>query len=121
MDDKSMQSWMTMELTLAPTPGTIFGMEKPAGRPRKQMTPSAYEEAFRRRVRNARALYTENPKEMARALGVREDTYYRYESRTMLPHHLMQRFCEITGVTLEWLVNGPKPGQPSHTGITLSE
>ncbi len=116
-----MQSWSTMELTLIPTPGTIFGMDKPLGRPRKAMTPTAYEDSFRRRVRSARALYTEEPKEMARALGVREDTYYRYETRTMLPHHLIPRFCELTGVTVEWLMNGPRPGQPSHTGITVQE
>jgi DNA-binding XRE family transcriptional regulator len=121
MDDKSMQSWTTMELTLAPVPGTIFGMDKPIGRPRKPMAPTAYEEAFRRRVRAARALYTEEPKEMARALGVREDTYYRYETRTMLPHHLIERFCQITGVTVDYLIKGPQPGQPSHTGITARE
>lgn len=110
-----------MELTLAPSAGTIWGMDKPFGRPKKPTTPSAYEEAFRRRVRSARALFTEEPKEMARALGVREDTYYRYETRTLLPHYLVPRFCELTGVTIEWLMNGPKPGQPSHTGITLRE
>jgi DNA-binding XRE family transcriptional regulator len=116
-----MQSWTTMELTLAPTPGTIFGMDKPTGRPRKPMPPSAYEESFRRRVRAARALYTEEPKEMARALGVREDTYYRYETRTMLPHYLIERFCQITGVTVDYLIKGPQPGQPSHTGISVRE
>lgn len=91
------------------------------GRPQKPMTPSAYEEAFRRRVRAARALYTDEPKEMARALGVREDTYYRYETRTMLPHYLIQRFCDITGVTVDYLIKGPQPGQPSHTGIIAPE
>jgi len=120
MDDKSMQSWSTMELTLATTPGTIFGMDKPIGRPKK-LTPTAYEESFRRRVRAARALYTDEPKVMARALGIREDTYYRYETRTMLPHYLMPRFCELTGVTADYLINGPRPGHPSHTGISVQE
>ena len=110
-----------MELTLVPGAGTIFGMDKPIGRPRKNLTPSAYEDAFRRRVRTARALRTEEPKEMARLLGVREDTYYRYETRTMLPHYLMQRFCELTGVTVDWLVKGPQPGQPSPTGVIARE
>ena len=120
MDDKSMQSWSTMELTLVPAAGTIFGMDKPAGRPRKPMTPTAYEEAFRRRVRTARALRTEEPKEMARLLGVREDTYYRYETRTML-HYMIERFCQLTGVTVDWLIKGPQPGQPSHTGVVVQE
>ena len=109
-----------MELTLVPSPGTIFGMDKPAGRPRK-LTPTAYEDAFRRRVRAARALYTDEPKTMARALGVREDTYYRYETRTMLPHYLIPRFCELTGITVDYLINGPRPGHPSHTGIPIQE
>lgn len=110
-----------MELTLVPATGTIFGMDKPIGRPPKPMTPTAYEEAFRRRVRTARALRTEEPKEMARLLGVREDTYYRYETRTMLPHYLLPRFCELTGVTVDWLINGPRPGQPAHTGVIVQE
>lgn len=121
MDDKSMQSWSSMELTLVPVAGTIFGMDKPTGRPRKPLTPTAYEEAFRRRVRNARALRTDEPKEMARLLGVREDTYYRYETRTMLPHYMIERFCQLTGVTVDWLIKGPQPGQPSHTGVIVQE
>lgn len=51
---------------------------------------------------------------MAVALGVERDTYYRYEKRLMLPHHLMPKFCEITGVTLEWLINGPSAASSSH-------
>jgi hypothetical protein len=44
---------------------------------------------------------------MAKLLGVERDTYYRYEKRTMLPHHLIPQFCAVTGVPIEWLINGP--------------
>jgi len=110
-----------MELTLVSPPGTMPSMVDKNGRPKKTLTPTAYEDAFRRRVRAARGLYTDEPKEMARRLGVREDTYYRYETRTMLPHYLIEKFCEITGVTVDYLIKGPQPGQPSHTGIVAPE
>jgi len=44
---------------------------------------------------------------MADALGIPAGTYTRYETRTMMPHHLIPRFCQITGVTTDWLFYGP--------------
>lgn len=99
-----MQTWIDSQLTPVPERRTIVQV----GRPKDTVSPATYNTQFINRVRAARALYTNEPKEMARALGVREDTYYRYEKRTMLPHHLMPRFCEITGVTIDWLINGPR-------------
>lgn len=99
-----MQTWIDSQLTAGTAPRTMSSV----GRPKDTVSPATYNTQFINRVRAARALYTNEPKEMARALGVREDTYYRYEKRTMLPHHLMPRFCEITGVTLDWLINGPR-------------
>lgn len=107
MDDKSMQLWTNAQLTAGETPRTMVGV----GRPKETTSPAAYRASFFKRVRAARALFTENPPEMAKALGVPRDTYYRYEERTMLPHHLIPRFCEITGVTVDWLINGPSGAQ----------
>lgn len=104
MDDKSMQQWIDSQLTAGGLPRRIVGV----GRPKDSASPGTYNTQFIKRVRAARELFTAEPKEMARALGVREDTYYRYEKRTMLPHHLMQPFCELTGVSIDWLVNGPR-------------
>jgi len=105
MDDKSMQQWIDSQLTAGGLPRRMVSV----GRPKDTVSPSTYNSQFIKRVRAARELYTAEPKEMARALGVREDTYYRYEKRTMLPHHLIQPFCELTGVSVDWLINGPKP------------
>jgi hypothetical protein len=107
MDDKSMQAWINEQLTSGGPPRTIVVV----GRPKETTSPTTYRAQFFKRVRAARALYTENPPEMAKALGVPRDTYYRYEERTMLPHHLIPKFCEITGVTVDWLMRGPAAAQ----------
>lgn len=105
MDYKSMQPWITEQLTPALEARRIAYVS--VGRPKEPIGPAAYRTAFIKRVRAARALYTDNPPEMAKALGVERDTYYRYEKRLMMPHHLIPRFCEITGVTVQWLIEGP--------------
>lgn len=104
MDDKSMQPLTNLQLTLPVPPGRIGRM---VGRPDKPTSPAAYRAAFFKRVKTARELYTEDYKVMAHALGIQEGTYYRYETRTMLPHHLIPRFCQLTGVNADWLFNGP--------------
>jgi hypothetical protein len=103
MDDKSMQPWTNLQLTL-PEPGRTIRV---VGRPKEKLSPAAYREAFYRRIRTAREFYTEEPGIMAEALGVPPGTYTRYETRTMMPHHLIPRFCQLTGVTTDWLFFGP--------------
>jgi hypothetical protein len=105
MDYKSMQQWTTEQLTPAGEARRIAHVS--VGRPKEPVGPAAYRTAFIKRVRAARALYTDSPPEMAAALGVERDTYYRYEKRLMMPHHLIPKFCEITGVTVTWLMEGP--------------
>lgn len=61
----------------------------------------------------ARALKFKSGREMAIALGWGEDqqaTYSKYETRTPLPHYLIQQFCKIVGVEVEWLMTGDGPG-----------
>jgi hypothetical protein len=112
MDDKSMQPWTSLQLTLPEPPRTI----RVVGRPSESSSPAAYRAAFFKRVRTARELYTDSPQDMAKALGVPYGTYVRYETRTMLPHHLVPRFCQITGVSAEWLFYGPSAARalPAH-------
>lgn len=47
--------------------------------------------------------------QMAKALDIPADRYRKYESRTPLPHELLERFALIVGVTVEYLVTGNKP------------
>jgi hypothetical protein len=103
MDDKSMQEWTSLQLTLPELPRTI----RVVGRPNESSSPAAYRAAFFKRVRTAREFYSDSPQEMAKALGIPYGTYVRYETRTMLPHHLIPRFCQITGVSADWLFHGP--------------
>lgn len=103
MDDKSMQEWTNLQLTRPDAHRTIVGV----GRPTKPTSPAAYRAQFFERVRTARKMFTDHPPTMAEALGVDKGTYYRYETRLMLPHHLIPRFCEITGVPMDWLMKGP--------------
>ncbi len=103
MDDKSMQGWTNLQLTAPEARRTIAVV----GRPTKPTSPATYRAQFFERVRTARKLYTDHPPTMAHALGVDKGTYYRYETRLMLPHHLIPLFCEITGVPMDWLMKGP--------------
>ncbi len=50
MDDKSMQPWTTLQLTLPEPPRTI----RVVGRPPDKLTPATYRAAFYKRVRTAR-------------------------------------------------------------------
>ncbi len=116
MDDKSMQPWTSLQLTLPEPPRTI----RVVGRPAEKTTPASYRAAFYKRIKTARELYSDDYREMARALGIAEGTYYRYETRTMLPHHLIPRFCQITGVSADWLFHGPTAARAlsSHRSAT---
>ena len=39
----------------------------------------------------------ETHRDMAQALGIKPDTYAKYETRSCLPHHLMPKFVSLTG------------------------
>lgn len=47
--------------------------------------------------------------DMAKALRVSAETYRKYESRTPLPHELIEPFSLVVGCTVEYLVTGNKP------------
>jgi hypothetical protein len=94
-----MQAWITGQLTPSVSAFTLEGVSKP-------YTPTTYRNAFVQRVRAARTLAEKNPLEMAQLLGVPKDTYHRYETRTLLPHHLLETFCKLTGQDLTWLITG---------------
>lgn len=98
-----MQAWINSQSTSDVVPPTILCM-------RKVTTPAQYRAKFVERVRAARALAGKSPAEMAELLGVNKDTYHRYETRTLLPHHLMTLFCQMTGTEVDWLVRGFRRG-----------
>jgi DNA-binding XRE family transcriptional regulator len=107
-----MQAWITGQLTREGTPYTLSSVAKP-------YTPTTYRNAFVQRVRAARNLAEKTPLEMAQLLDVPKDTYHRYETRTLLPHHLLEIFCKLTGQDLTWLITG-KHHRPEPAGDSVS-
>lgn len=100
------------QMVLKSKPDVSCDCEQNSGQTVQMGTDSStdYLAGFLGRVRAARELRFQNTTEAGQALGMKQDTYKQYETRTPLPHALMQRFCLVTGVTLHWLITGEGPG-----------
>ena len=81
-------------------PATIKGQFSPRSISVKKQV---YEKGFVHRVRIARESAGYSREEMAKILGVKVDTYARYEARTMMPHHLLPIFVEKTEISFSYL------------------
>jgi transcriptional regulator with XRE-family HTH domain len=66
-------------------------------------TGAEFERAFCARVRAARQACGMTQVDLARALGISRRAYQKYQTRTPLPHHLLEEFAAITGVDIEHL------------------
>ena len=77
-------------------------------------TETEYKQSFIARVAQARIARNMKQWQIAEAMGIAQDKYKQYESRSLLPHHMIGRFCIICRVEPEWLVTGrgAKPLQP---------
>jgi hypothetical protein len=84
---------------------------------RKASTPSQWRKDFISRVKAARIVSGRKPVEVAAELGVNLDTYNRWETRALLPHHLVMTFCRITGADPVMLLTG----SPFDLGKLLSQ
>jgi len=76
-------------------------------------TEAQYKQAFTRRVAEARVALGWKQWQMAEALGMPQDKYKQYEGRSLLPHHLVRRFCLIARVDMEWLMTGQGKMKPA--------
>lgn len=72
--------------------------------PRRISNPSDYREALCARVALAREQSGLSTDYVARASGVSRDPYAPWESRALLPHHLVVPFCALVGVDPVWLL-----------------
>ncbi|BAQ16952.1 helix-turn-helix domain-containing protein [Methyloceanibacter caenitepidi] len=83
------------------------------------MTPTEYRWAYAERVKQARKESGYTQDQMARLLRLTQPTYSKYESGrgedapSLLPQHLIQDFCLICRVNIEWLVTGEGPMKAS--------
>lgn len=66
--------------------------------------------AFIGRVRSARKARYPTQKPMLLLLGIDQDLYKQYETRTPLPLRFIPKFCAATGVEMEWLLTGEGVG-----------
>jgi hypothetical protein len=71
---------------------------------------SAYKAGFLGRVKAARELRYSTQEEIAEVLGMPQPKYSKYETRSLMPHQLLPRFCKACGVTMEWLIAGKGAG-----------
>jgi transcriptional regulator with XRE-family HTH domain len=72
---------------------------------RKSAT-AAYKKAFIQRTKQAREASKLTQAETANLLGIPQDHYKQYETRSMLPRQLIPPFCAIMRVTELWLLAG---------------
>lgn len=73
---------------------------------RELITPTEFDEMFVYRTKVLRALTGMDMKSMARALGIPYERYKKYETRSPLPHDLIERFALITRVPAEYVLTG---------------
>ena len=86
------------------------------------MPASDFKEKFTARVAYARnkAGYTQATMAEALGLGATDDPsaqgrYHKYEGRSLMPHHLILKFCTLCDVTIGWLFDGPAVARPVET------
>lgn len=80
-----------------------------------------YKQEFMDRIRQARIARNLKQWQMGEALGMPQDKYKQYEGRSLLPHHLIGRFCIVTRVDPVWLLTGHGEKAIKPTRLAASE
>lgn len=70
--------------------------------------PSVFKAAVFVRIQEARKKSGLTQDDVAEMLGMRQSKYAKYETRSLMPHALLAKFCEITGITLKDLLRDPR-------------
>jgi transcriptional regulator with XRE-family HTH domain len=70
------------------------------------ITPEEFDALYIARVKALRQLRGMTAGQMSTLLGVPAERYRKYETRTPMPHALMEHFALITGVSVEFLLTG---------------
>lgn len=73
---------------------------------RELMTPTEFEEMFIARTKALRMHTGMTAQEMATALGIPFERYKKYETRTPLPHALVERFALVVRVPIDFVMTG---------------
>jgi transcriptional regulator with XRE-family HTH domain len=104
----------------------IAALARLAWVPTEFSSPGEFKRAFIARVRRARRTTGWNQREMAEALDIPLKNYEAYESRTLLPHHLIWQFARIARVPLDYLYTGRLPPElaradPERAAVLLEQ
>lgn len=78
----------------------------PSMSPRALITPAEFDQMFIARTKALREHKGLSAAAMAELLGIPAERYRKYETRSALPHDLIERFALITGVTVEFVLTG---------------
>lgn len=76
------------------------------------MDKAAFNAGLRDRTKQAREAARLTQEEIAKALGISQGTYKQYETRSVLPLHLIERFAIITRVDPWFLITGESRSLP---------
>lgn len=85
---------------------------------RELMTPTEFEDMFVARTKALRELTGMTAKQMSAVLKIPFERYKKYETRTPLPHALVEQFALITRVPVDFVMTGrrTKQGLPEVPG-----
>jgi transcriptional regulator with XRE-family HTH domain len=92
-------------------------LQEASGYKMSSTTPREYRDAFVTRVRQARTNAGYTQRAVAMLLGVDASTYNNYErgrgkeSPTLMPLHVIERFCVLCRVPIDWLLTGKATGR----------
>jgi ribosome-binding protein aMBF1 (putative translation factor) len=67
---------------------------------------------FVQRVKEAREAMGWTQAVMADSLEIPLERYKKYEHRSLLPHHLVAKFCKLTGCDIHYLMTGERRSPP---------
>jgi DNA-binding XRE family transcriptional regulator len=84
-------------------PVTAKGAERTICPMSRVNTPTQFKKGFCQRLAAARLVAGKEQAEIAKALGITPNTYSKYESRTLMPHHLIPAACTFLGVDMSYL------------------
>lgn len=74
---------------------------------------SDFTKLLHERMRQARERAGHTQRDMATILRITQAAYEKYETRSRLPHHLLEPFALATGISLNTLLGAPdRPRQP---------
>lgn len=103
MDSEIGQFVLNGKAKVSPDCGQLVGHPCPMAEDEGK---SAFKQAFIERTARAREEGGFSQAVIAELLGLAQDTYKQYETRSFLPHHLIPRFCMICRISPAALYTG---------------